>query len=396
MTLQTFLALLGDPLDGTASDTLYEDTFAVLAHRPPPRNLGFIDRTSSSLSVTVNGHEFAINQSPQLLKSQRVGGTTGAGASLKSILYSFLVACDALASSPHCLDHIHLIKAISTVVWSLTPLLASFLTSPTNPLAVHGILTPQATVLELGSGVSSIMALSFAVAPPHLRPARIVLSDQEYVLRIARQNVEHNLHTAGQWEKVRESVRPTFVSYKITGSTREASGRKVGRLRKPQTRLSPKGSPSATAPSKPVSAAPLILDLITLDWERDSLHHHPAFLQGSGMGHISLVVAVDCIYNESLIPHLIETCVDACSATSTPFNSVHPSRPRNESGTLVLVALELRSPDVLDCFLEQFTRYFKVWRMPDGLVDKELRTGADSEGETVGSGYAVYCGILMN
>jgi len=80
MTLQTFLALLGDPLDGTTSDTLYEDTFAVLTHCPPPKNLGFIDRTSSSLSVTVNGHEFAINQSPQLLKSQRAGGTTGAGA----------------------------------------------------------------------------------------------------------------------------------------------------------------------------------------------------------------------------------------------------------------------------------------------------------------------------
>ncbi|RPB26031.1 hypothetical protein L211DRAFT_822034 [Terfezia boudieri ATCC MYA-4762] len=307
MTLQTFLALLGDPLDGTNNDTLYEDTFAVLAHRPPPKNLGFIDHTSSSLSVTVNGHDFAINQSPQLLKSQRAGGTTGA------------------------------------VVWSLTPLLASFLTSPTNPLAVHGILTPQATILELGSGVSSILALSFAVAPQYLRPARIVLSDQEYVLKIARQNVEDNLHAAGQ----------------------------------------------------PGSVSPLILDLISLDWERDSLHHHPAFSQGSGMGHISLVVVVDCIYNESLIPHLIETCVDACSTTSTSFNTVHSSLLNSESGTLVLVALELRSPDVLDCFLEQFTMYFKVWRVPDSLVSKELRTGADAEGETVGSGYAVYCGTLM-
>ncbi|KAF8416151.1 hypothetical protein EV426DRAFT_434201 [Tirmania nivea] len=340
MTLQTFLALLGDPLDGANSDTLYEDTFAVLAHRPPPKHLGFIDPTSSSLSVTVNGHEFAINQSPQLLKSQRLGGTTGA------------------------------------VVWSLTPLLASFLTSPTNPLAVHGILTPQATILELGSGVSSIMALSFAVAPPHLRPARIVLSDQEYVLRIARQNVENNLHAAGQWEKVREDARPIFVSYKITGSTRKIP------------------SPSASSPSKLVSVAPLILDLISLDWERDSLHHHPAFSQGSGICHISLVVVADCIYNESLIPPLIETCVDACSTTSTSFNNVHPSRPSNESGTLVLIALELRSPDVLDYFLEQFTRYFKVWRMPDSLVSKELRTGADVEGKTLGSGYAIYCGTL--
>lgn len=246
--------------------------------------------------------------------------------------------------------------------------------------------------------MSSILALSFTVAPLNLRPARIVLSDQEYVLKIARQNVEANLHAAGQWEKVREDVRPTFVSYKITGSTSEASGRQHGRLGKSQTKFSPKGSPalrilppSATATSRPGSVAPLLLDLISLDWERDSLHHHPAFSQGSGVCCISLVVVVDCIYNESLIPHLIETCVDACSIAST---SVHSSPPSNESGTLVLIALELRSPDVLDCFLEQFTRYFKVWRVPDSLVGKELRTGADAEGETVGSGYAVYCGIL--
>jgi len=312
---------------------------------------------------------------------------------------SYLVAC-VTPSSPHNSNHTcraDLIKAFSTVVWSLTPLLASFLTSPTNPLAVHGILTPQATVLELGSGVSSIIALSFAVAPPNLRPSRVVLSDQEYVLRIACQNIEDNLHTAGQWGKVREDVRPTFVSYKITDSARKTGGREDVRLGKSQTKLS-KGSlalrtasPSATVPSKSGSVAPFILDLISLDWERDSLHHHPAF---SGMCHISLVVVADCIYNEFLIPHLIETCVDACSTTSTSFNSVNQSRPSNGSETLVLIALELRSPDVLDYFLEQFTRHFKVWRMPDSLLSKELRTGVDAEGEAVGSGYVVYCGTL--
>lgn len=82
MTLKTFLALLGDPLDGPTSDSHYEDIFTVLAHRPSPKNLGFIDSTSSTLSVTVNGHELAINQSPQLLKSHRAEGTTGAGAFL--------------------------------------------------------------------------------------------------------------------------------------------------------------------------------------------------------------------------------------------------------------------------------------------------------------------------
>lgn len=76
MTVESFLALLGEPLN---AETLYEDIFAVLIHRPPPRNLGFIDRTSTTVSVSVNEHEFAISQSPQLLNSHRAGGTTGAG-----------------------------------------------------------------------------------------------------------------------------------------------------------------------------------------------------------------------------------------------------------------------------------------------------------------------------
>lgn len=76
MTVQSFLALLGEPLNAA---TLDDDTFAVLVRRPPPKDLGFISRSSTSVSVSVNGHEFAINQSPQLLNSHRPGGTTGAG-----------------------------------------------------------------------------------------------------------------------------------------------------------------------------------------------------------------------------------------------------------------------------------------------------------------------------
>lgn len=291
---------------------------------------------------------------------------------------------------------------IYTVVWSLTPLLASFLGSPTNPLAIHGILNPQATVLELGSGVSSILGLTLAFSQPSLRPARVVLSDQEYALRIARQNLEDNLHEAGHWEKLKEDVRPTYISYRVTGSSaKKNSGRETRHLEKPQTKSSMKVSPFSKTPSpsapailKTEPAIPLIVDLISLDWEQDSLRHHPAFRDHT-RAKISLVIAIDCVYNESLVPHLIETCVDACSlpCPAAPKN-VHAFESRGASETLVLIALELRSPDVLECFLEQFTKYFIVWRVPDSLLIQELRTGVDDECEGLGSGYVVYCGTL--
>ncbi|KAF8477177.1 hypothetical protein BDZ91DRAFT_14884 [Kalaharituber pfeilii] len=266
MTLHSFLLLLGDPIDGSTPESIYEAIFPLFAHRPPPKSLGFIDRKSTILSVTVNDREFKINQSPTLLGSQRERGTTGA------------------------------------VLWSITPPLATFLTSLTSPLAIHGIISPQSTILELGTGVSSIIGLSLAIAAPlNTRPARIILSDQEYVLKLARKNIEENLDAAGKWEKVRDDVKPTFASYKVSASpagrknTRESA--RFGRSAISKSRTN-SGLATGTEPS---SRHPgITIDVISLDWEEDSIWHHPAF-SGRLRCPISLVLVVDCIYNESLI-----------------------------------------------------------------------------------------------
>lgn len=262
--------------------------------------------------------------------------------------------------------------------------MASFLGSPTSPLATHGILNPQSTVLELGSGVSPAVALSLAAAPATLRPARVILSDQEYVVKLMRQNLEHNLHAVGHWEIVKDEVRPPLISYRILPwSAGKKGGRGSGRLSKPQ----------AESASKPGAHAPLTIDITSLDWEKDSLQHHPVFTQHPE-SPISLVIIVDCVYNESLIPHLVETSVDACSISSV--STTNASQRSNLDETLVLIALEIRSPEVLDCFLEEFAKYFRVWRVPDSVLSKELRTGADSGGEEAGTGYVVYCGVLRD
>lgn len=46
---------------------------------PSSRNLGFLDSSASSISVTAAGQDLTIYQSPTLLSSTRRGGTTGAG-----------------------------------------------------------------------------------------------------------------------------------------------------------------------------------------------------------------------------------------------------------------------------------------------------------------------------
>ncbi|ROW14646.1 hypothetical protein VPNG_03217 [Cytospora leucostoma] len=126
--------------------------FVLFSQAIPSGNLGFIDPKAAALELTINGQDLTITQSPNVLSSNRAGGTTGA------------------------------------VLWKVSPPFASWLASPdTNIFFRTGALSPASTVLELGCGVSALVGL--AVAP---LVSRYVLSDQPYVARFVAQNLEQN------------------------------------------------------------------------------------------------------------------------------------------------------------------------------------------------------------
>jgi hypothetical protein len=103
----------------------------------------------------------------------------------------------------------------------------------------------------------------------------------------------------------------------------------------------------------------------SLDWETDDVSQSPA---------VDLVIACDCIYNESLIEPLNSTCAALCRL-----------RAEGESPTLCLIAQQLRSPDVFEAWLKSFQEKFVVWQVPDGLLGEGLREG---------SGFVVHVGIV--
>jgi hypothetical protein len=127
-----------------------QETFLVFSEDIPSGNLGFIDRTASSLDVTIGSREFTITQSPGLLRSNTDGGTTGA------------------------------------VLWKVTPLVAAWLNED-NFLWQNSILTDKATIVELGCGISGLIGLS--VAP---LVNQYILTDQSYVMKQLRQNIVGN------------------------------------------------------------------------------------------------------------------------------------------------------------------------------------------------------------
>lgn len=262
----------------------------------PSQDLGFADSKAKTLELEVGGLNVTIRQSPTLLLSNRKGGTTG------------------------------------TVLWRISPLFADWISSPTNPLFRQEVLGPTSTVIELGCGISGVVALALAG-----RIGKYIATDQEYLLKTLKQNIDENLAI-------------------------------------PEPAKSKKRAAQLNARAERIPHSQAKVEVMALDWELSSLSSLPSFVGGSGA--VDVVIACDCIYNEALIGPLVRTCADICRLR----NELDPKTP-----TVCIVAQQLRSPDVFEAWAKAFIGLFSFWRLPDGLLSDELRSD---------SGYVVHLGIL--
>ncbi|KAL2153049.1 hypothetical protein VTH82DRAFT_4204 [Thermothelomyces myriococcoides] len=302
-----------------------EETFELFAQDLPSQNLGFVDSKATTLELTVAGRDFTIHQSPGVLSSNRAGGTTGA------------------------------------VVWKITPLFAEWLASPTNPFFAHGILSPSSVVVELGCGIAGLVGL--LVAP---RISRYVLTDQAYVAKLVEQNISDNWPTAEASASVTASVssRPARrrgnPAHAAGGSSGPARGGGGGGGRQRSTRR---------------------IHFTPLDWETDRA---TAVLTGSDEARsFDVVVACDCIYNEALVDPFVSTCVDLCRLRE----GQGASSDRGKVPCVCVVAQQLRDPAVFEAWMTRFAKSFHIWRVPDQMLLKGLRSS---------SGFVVHVGVLKD
>ncbi|KAI0161620.1 hypothetical protein GGR52DRAFT_131163 [Hypoxylon sp. FL1284] len=273
-----------------------EEIFLLFSQEVPSQNLGFVDPHSPTLDLNVAGKDLVIHQSPTILN--RPGSTTGA------------------------------------VVWKITPLVADWLAAPDNFLWTTSVLSSSSAVLELGCGISGLVAL---VLGPSV--ARYTLTDQPYVAKLVEKNIGENAH---------------LLNLKQPGN---ASQKRKGR--------------SSAAQSKAdIRFAPL-------DWELDEVTHS---LTGDGSANgFNVVVACDCVYNEALVKPLVRTCADACRLGRSDDSGA-------DMPAVCLVAQQLRDAEVFESWIHEFRRYFRVWRVPDDALSKELRSNP---------GFVVHIGILL-
>ncbi|KAI8165216.1 Diaminohydroxyphosphoribosylamino-pyrimidine deaminase [Colletotrichum sp. SAR 10_70] len=271
---------------------------------------GFIDPKATTLSLTLADRDFTIHQSPTVLSSTRAGGTTGA------------------------------------VLWKITPLFATYLSSPTSPF--NPIFTPTSTVLELGCGISPLTAL--LLAP---RISRYILTDQPYVSRMIHQNLEANPLPSSS-----TAAKPSSRRKKTTSTTTT------------NTASSGLGS----------------IQFTSLDWELDT--PTPSLTGSPSTRSFDAVVCCDCIYNEALVDPLVSTTADLArlrlriqeEEEETDAEEAERSEP-----CVCIVAQQLRSPDVFEEWAKSFHKQFRMWRVPDELLPEGLR---------IDSGFVVHVGIL--
>lgn len=183
------------------------------------------------------------------------------------------------------------------------------------------------------------MALSLG---PRIK--RYIATDQDYAIRLLKQNIADNL--------------PTVSSTIAT-----------------KTKQKPRKKACDNANSAPPSFGNI--ETLELDWEEDSVASLPSLLNlEDDCQGLDVVIACDCIYNEALIEPLNTTCAQICRLRS-------PSQA--QTPTLCLVAQQLRSPDVFESWLKSFHRLFHVWKVPDELLTEGLREN---------SGFIVHLGIV--
>lgn len=215
-------------------------------------------------------------------------------------------------------------------------------------------------MLELGCGVSALLGL--AVAPLLAGGGGYLLTDQAYVGRLVERNIAENLANLGMAERTGGRRRDT------KGSVRP----------KPKVNVRFHALDWET---DAVTRALLDVALGDVDGDGATASHDDGARERQSRG-FDLVIASDCIYNESLITPFVQTCADACR--------LRRPRSRDDAAeqqipTICLVAQQLRDPDVFETWLRRFCESFAAWRVPDS----ELPSGLKST-----DGFVIHLGIL--
>lgn len=241
-------------------------------------------------------------------------------------------------------------------------------------------------MVELGCGISGLLALSLGPMVGHY-----IATDQEYVYRLLRENLEANRYLA--YNNKNASGRNNK-----RGKNDSGGGGRTGQQKKKRDKSTSPGS------SLNISFAALDWELddpgllkesagitsTTPDNEEDSANEkdeQEETEKGEDKG-FDLLLSCDCVYNDALVVPFVRTCADICRlrpAYRPHSDESNGHAKNNKPPTICIVAQQQRVPDVFEAWLNETLKEFWVWRLRDEVLGDGLKGG---------TGYVVHLLLL--
>jgi len=216
---------------------------------------------------------------------------------------------------------------------------------------------------------------------------RYVLTDQEYVHRLLRENLDANAAAAYRHQSRHHDSNRQHRKQQ----QQQRGGRRGGR----NNSNSDADRESLTRPSN------YNITFTPLDWELDDV---PSTLKqavsveeetkdkdkdkdANDFTGFDVLISCDCIYNEALVPAFVRTCADICRLRRRrpPQQQQQETQPETQNPTVCVIAQQQRSPDVFEAWLRAAIAEFRVWRVRDEVLGEKLR---------LGTGYVVHVLVL--
>ena len=217
-----------------------------------------------------------------------------------------------------------------------------------------------------------------------------IATDQEYVYRLLRENLEANRDLA---------YNNKNASGRNKKGKKDGGGGRTGQQKKKRDKSTSPGSSlniSFAALDWELDDPGLLKETVgitssTPDDEEDSANDkdegEEAEEEDKGF---DLLVSCDCVYNDALVVPFVRTCADICRlrpAYRTHSDESNGRARNNKPPTICIVAQQQRVPDVFEAWLNETLKEFWVWRLRDEVLGDGLKGG---------TGYVVHLLLLRD
>jgi len=302
-------------------DTVSDHVFDLAVNRgpSPQADLGFVLRRDGEITVRIRVPDVAGATAGHEKKKRRGKLGSGRGSNKKTTVAAANETEQYKTLEVNVVQSMSLLNSntesstTGAMLWRVSVVFTEWFYKHLYLPQLGSLLPGRFDVVELGCGAAGLLPIMLGSSP---KVRQYVATDQPHIVKLARQNVEtHYTETTG--------------------------------------------------------SMPSNIHVVEYDWEHcnedivNILDRIPAAESTEEEDDTGLLIlACDVVYNDFLIPYILEGMNKVCEE--------HPSKKIS-----ILVAQQVRDPTIMENFLTQFVEHpsFMVWSVPEYLLNEDFKRG---------------------